>query len=521
MSARATRALSLSVTSILPLSVEPIIRALAARGGRGGNNWKGAAVVFSSIVFLGLFFPATFFAYYTVPTRWRNALLALASIIFYAWGEPRYVIIMLTSVAMNFWLARLIDRIERRRKLMLGAAITINLLLLGIFKYSGFLVDNINGLLSSFSVPPLVIEPIALPIGISFYTFHAISYLVDIYRRNAKPNRSLVDYSLYIMLFPQLIAGPIIRYKDIHTQLAQRTGTIDDINAGIVRFTIGLAKKVLVANQLGLMADAGFNVPATQIGPVVAWLSLVCYTLQIYFDFSGYSDMAIGLARMFGFRFPENFNYPYTATSIQDFWRRWHISLSTWFRDYLYIPLGGNRRGETRTLVNLWAVFLLTGLWHGASWNFVIWGAIHGFFLMMERVARNSRGESQFRIAAGLGRVYAMFVVMLAWVFFRASSLNQAVQFLQALAGHWPRAQWTVSAEAIYSNQAGVLIVAAMLLAGGLYAKLVTVTKRLWENLAERALDGWVRTAMVAPALVLCCMSLALGQYNPFIYFRF
>ena len=476
-------------------------------------------MVFSSVVFLGLFFPATFFIYCLVSARWRNALLALASIVFYAWGEPRYVIVMLASVSINFSLAHLIERAKRRRELILSAAIAFNLLLLGVFKYGSFLVDNINGLLAPLGVPSLILNPIALPIGISFYTFHAISYLVDIYRRNAKPNRSLVDYSLYIMLFPQLVAGPIIRYKDIHTQLAQRTSTIDDINAGIVRFAMGLAKKVLVANQLGLVADAGFNVPATQIGPVVAWVSLACYTLQIYFDFSGYSDMAIGLARMFGFRFPENFNYPYTATSIQDFWRRWHISLSTWFRDYVYIPLGGNRRGERRTLLNLWIVFLLTGLWHGAAWNFVIWGAVHGFFLMIERLAAHSR--AQLNVPVVVRRIYTVLVVMLAWVFFRASSLDQAVQFLQALAGHWPKAQWSVSAEQICSNQIGVLMIAAVLLAGGIYPRLVRITRGLWERLAERSLDGWARAAMVAPALILSSMSIALGQYNPFIYFRF
>ncbi len=332
-------------------------------------------MVFSSIVFLGLFLPVTFVAYYLAPVRFRNALLALASIVFYAWGEPRFVILMLGSVAMNFWGARLLDRTRARRR-VLGGLVGLNLLLLGIFKYANFAVDNLNALL----VPPaglsaISIKAVALPIGISFYTFHAISYLVDIYRRNATPNRNIVDYSLYIMLFPQLVAGPIIRYKDIHTQLARRDSTLDDITAGILRFTMGLAKKVLIANQLGLIADTGFNAPADQLGAAAAWFCLLCYTLQIYFDFSGYSDMAIGLGRLFGFRFPENFNYPYSARSIQDFWRRWHISLSTWFRDYVYIPLGGNRRGEGRTLLNLWIVFLLTGIWHGASWNFVVWGA--------------------------------------------------------------------------------------------------------------------------------------------------
>ncbi len=478
-------------------------------------------MIFSSIVFLGLFLPVTFFAYYLVPVRWRNVLLAIASVIFYAWGEPRYVILMIVSVAANFWLAIAIDRPGSRRVLLLATAIALNLVLLGVFKYSNFVVANIDWLLERFGIERIVLKPIDIPIGISFYTFHAISYLIDIYRRNVKPNKSIVEYGLYIMLFPQLVAGPIIRYKDVHTQLGKRVCSMDDVSAGIVRFTMGLSKKVLVANQLGLVADTAFNVPGDQLGAAVAWLGLVCYTLQLYFDFSGYSDMAIGLARMFGFRFPENFNYPYTATSIQDFWRRWHISLSTWFRDYVYIPLGGNRRGEGRTLVNLWTVFLLTGLWHGASWNFVIWGAVHGFFLMMERLARSGRGMRPVAVPLVVRRLYTVLVVMLAWVFFRAGSLEQALQYLQALAGYWPKARWTVSAEQVYSHQTGILLVVAVILAGGFYPWLTRVSAVLWRGLALRALDGWARVALVTPALILSSMSLALGQYNPFIYFRF
>ncbi|PTB22189.1 MBOAT family protein [Trinickia symbiotica] len=478
-------------------------------------------MIFSSIVFLGLFLPVTFFSYYLVPVRWRNVLLAIASVVFYAWGEPRYVILMIVSVAANFSLAIAIDRATSRRVLLLTAAVALNLVLLGVFKYGNFVVDNVDWLLERFGVERIVLKPIDIPIGISFYTFHAISYLIDIYRRNVKPNRSIVEYSLYIMLFPQLVAGPIIRYKDVHTQLARRACSIDDVSAGIVRFTMGLSKKVLIANQLGLVADTAFNVPGDQLGPAVAWLGLVCYTLQLYFDFSGYSDMAIGLARMFGFRFPENFDYPYTATSIQDFWRRWHISLSTWFRDYIYIPLGGNRRGEGRTLVNLWTVFLLTGLWHGASWNFVIWGAIHGFFLMMERLTRNGGRLRLAAVPVFVRRLYAVLVVMFAWVFFRAASLEQALQYLQALVGHWPKAQWTVSAEQVCSQQTGILLVVAAILAGGFYPWLARRSDALWRGLARRALDGWARLVLVTPALILSSMSLALGQYNPFIYFRF
>ncbi|MGN4068181.1 MBOAT family O-acyltransferase [Burkholderia gladioli] len=473
-------------------------------------------MVFSSIVFLGLFLPVTFVAYYLAPVRFRNALLALASIVFYAWGEPRFVILMLGSVAMNFWGARLLDRTRARRR-VLGGLVGLNLLLLGIFKYANFALDNLNALLVPAGLSAISIKAVALPIGISFYTFHAISYLVDIYRRNATPNRNIVDYSLYIMLFPQLVAGPIIRYKDIHTQLARRDSTLDDITAGILRFTMGLAKKVLIANQLGLIADTGFNAPADQLGAAAAWFCLLCYTLQIYFDFSGYSDMAIGLGRLFGFRFPENFNYPYSARSIQDFWRRWHISLSTWFRDYVYIPLGGNRRGEGRTLLNLWIVFLLTGIWHGASWNFVVWGALHGFFLMLERFGRNAG----LPVPRPLAQLYAMLVVMLAWVFFRTESLPQAGHYLLALVGHWPAAQQSVTLASLWSTQTLVLLVVAVLLALGAYPLLQRRLQPMWARLAALSLDGWLRAALVAPALILSAMSIALGQYNPFIYFRF
>lgn len=473
-------------------------------------------MVFSSMIFLGLFLPLAFVVYYLLPQRLSNTWLALASIVFYAWGEPRFVILMLLSVLVNFGLAIAIDR-SAYRKVLMFVAVSINLLLLAVFKYANFVVDNVNAIGAPWGMSPLVIKSIALPIGISFYTFHAISYLIDIYRRNVKPNRNIIEYSLYIMLFPQLVAGPIIRYKDIHTQLARRQASLDDISAGIIRFTMGLAKKVLIANPLGLVADAGFNVPGDQLGAGVAWLCLVAYTLQLYFDFSGYSDMAIGLGRMFGFRFPENFNYPYSAQSIQEFWRRWHISLSTWFRDYVYIPLGGNRRGGGWTLVNLWVVFLLTGLWHGASWNFVIWGALHGFFLMLERL----RHASPVRVPGAVAQGYTLLVVMIAWVFFRASSLEQALQYLQALVGYWPSEQWTVSMGGLVSSQTIVLFALSVPLAVGAYPALMRSGAPWFDRLRQRAVDGWLKAAFVAPALVLSCMSIALGQYNPFIYFRF
>lgn len=475
-------------------------------------------MVFSSIAFLGLFLPLTLLAYFLTPRSWRNVTLALASITFYAWGEPRFLILMIVSIAMNFRFAIALDKAKNRTRVV-GIGVAANLFILAVFKYTGFLFENVNSLLTPLGVSPLVVRPLPLPIGISFYTFHAISYLVDIYRKNAEPNRSLVDYTLYITLFPQLVAGPIVRYKDIQAQLRARLTTLDDVSAGALRFSMGLAKKVLIANQLGLVADAGFAVPAGQLDPAVAWFSLLCYTLQIYFDFSGYSDMAIGLARMFGFRFPENFNYPYAATSMQDFWRRWHISLSTWFRDYVYIPLGGNKGGRVKTLRNLWIVFLLTGFWHGATWNFVLWGAAHGALLTIERVV--SPISSRRRVSRVWHHAYVVIAVMLTWVLFRSDTIEHAGDFYRALFGVVVPTDPAVTVGSLYSTHLGVLLVVAVALAAQLYPKLLSATSDVRGKLRVLNVDGFLVAAFVVPLLVLSAMSIALGQYNPFIYFRF
>lgn len=495
------------------------------RTGRGAARFcplpgpllKRTIVVFSSIAFLGLFLPLTFAAYYLTPVARRNLALALASLIFYAWGEPRFLILMCLSIGINYRFAIAIETALHRKR-TIGIAIAINLLLLGAFKYAGFAVENFNALRSLAGLEAVVLKPLPLPIGISFYTFHAISYLVDIYRRNAKPSRNIVDYCLYITLFPQLIAGPIIRYKDIQAQIKARIASLDDISAGILRFTMGLAKKVLIANQLGVVADTGFSVPDGQLSTSVAWLSLVCYALQIYFDFSGYSDMAIGLARMFGFRFPENFNYPYLATSIQDFWRRWHISLSTWFRDYVYIPLGGNRLGATRTLLNLWIVFVLTGIWHGAAWNFILWGAAHGAFLTMERIFAGKGGMTPLQ--KPLSHVYTTAAILFTWVLFRADTLEHAGHFYRALCGLGTNSA-DVTFASLYSLQLGLTLLVAVTLAVGAYPRLCAWLMPIFTALRIRQLDGYATALCVAPLLILSLMSIALGQYNPFIYFRF
>src|SRR4051812_1626918 len=341
---------------------------------------------------------------------------------------------MLASIAFNYWMAILVDRVHgtpaaSRR---LAFAVTLNLVVLGIFKYANFFADNVNALLRAGGIEPVAVPRVLLPIGISFFTFHAISYVIDVSRRDASAQKSPVHAALYLLLFPQLIAGPIIRYRDIADQLARRIVSLDDFAYGVRRFVVGLGKKVLIANTVAGPADRIFSMPSAQLDAPHAWLGVLCYTLQIYFDFSGYSDMAIGLGRMFGFRFPENFRWPYIADTVQEFWRRWHISLSSWFRDYLYLPLGGNRVSPARVYRNLVIVFFLCGLWHGASWNFVVWGLFHGSFLVMERIglARAVR-----RMWTPLRHVYLLLVVMIGWVFFRADTLAGAVAFLKAMAG--------------------------------------------------------------------------------------
>lgn len=344
-------------------------------------------MLFTSTIFLYGFLPVLLAIYLITPWRFKNAVLALASLFFYFWGEVEYTWVFILSVIFNYIAGRILGSLnkDRQKTIILFAACTLNLLLLAYFKYANFIIDNVNVVLAQSSLPLLNIEKIHLPIGISFITFHAMSYLIDIRRGTSKDQRNPLDVLLYMSLFPQLIAGPIIRYHQISEQIKTRITTTAHIYLGLKRFTFGLAKKVLVANQLGIVADRIFSISGPDITTPLAWLGITAYSLQLYFDFSGYSCMALGLAMMFGFRFPENFNYPYISRSIQEFWRRWHISLSSWFRDYVYIPLGGNRGSIWRTYFNLVLVFFLCGLWHGASWNFVIWGLFHGCFLVLER----------------------------------------------------------------------------------------------------------------------------------------
>ncbi len=388
-------------------------------------------MVFSSLSFLLLFLPAALLIYFLSPRRARNAVLFIISLVFYAWGEPVYVVLMLFSTLTDYTIGRLMERWDAQpglRRAALIASLTINFGLLGFFKYSGLLVETVNGLFS-LSLP---VPRIALPIGISFYTFQTLSYSIDVYRRNCPAQRNIISFGCYVAMFPQLIAGPIVRYIDVCDALEHRRETWEGFYAGTGRFLCGMVKKVLLANGIGQLWEQAAAISPASLSALTAWLGAFAYAFQIYFDFSGYSDMAIGLGRMFGFTFPENFNYPYISRSVTDFWRRWHITLSTWFREYLYIPLGGNRVSPVRKVVNLLIVWLATGLWHGASWNFLAWGGYFGILLVLEKYA--FRGAIE-KLPAWLGRVLTGLLVLVGWVFFAHDSLADGAQYLLAMLG--------------------------------------------------------------------------------------
>ncbi|HWA99793.1 MAG TPA: MBOAT family protein, partial [Pirellulales bacterium] len=391
-------------------------------------------MLFSSPVFLFLFLPAVLLLHTLAPRAAKNAVLLACSLLFYAWGEFNYSVLMAAVIAMNHMFGLAVER-HRQHALagwLLGVCMVANLGLLGYFKYAGFVVDSGNSVLGWLGFAPLPHPEIILPIGISFYTFQAMSYVIDVARGAVRAQRNPIDLALYVALFPQLIAGPIVRYVDVAAELRDRHVGWSGFASGVQRFCLGLAKKMLLANSLGGVADIAFGLPDGSLPMTTAWLGIVCYALQIYYDFSGYSDMAIGLGQMLGFQFLENFNYPYAARSLTDFWRRWHISLSTWFRDYLYIPLGGNRHGTLRTAANLLVVFLLCGLWHGASWTFVLWGLFHGVFLSAERCGL---GRLLARLPSLFQHAYLLVAMLVGWVLFRANDLAHAWLYLQAMFG--------------------------------------------------------------------------------------
>jgi len=477
-------------------------------------------MVFSNLTFVCLFLPITLALYFSSPKWLHNAVLVFASIVFYIWGGRLAIVLVLISIGVNFFLGQAIASAgpERRTRLIRGS-VAGNLFVLIVFKYLDFVVDNANVVLDAYLHWKLPSPHIPLPIGISFFTFHIISYLVDVYRGVAPPQRSPVPFALYIINFPQLIAGPIVRYRPISAQLTDRTATFVDFETGVVRFAVGLAKKLLIANPIGAVADHLFALSPADLPVWGVWLAVVCYAIQIYFDFSGYSDMAIGMARMFGFRFPENFNYPYSAISIQDFWRRWHMTLSAWFRDYVYIPLGGSRGGFWPTARNLWLVFLLCGAWHGASWNFIIWGMWHGLFLSIERIGVVERTLS--RTPAVLRNIYVLVVVLVGWVFFRSLTLDQALDMLTRMFGLQQGSATMLSLSANVATPTVALIIVAAGFSYPVWPRLQNALHRTMGGPAPQVAYGVLRAGLVGAITLLCIATMTVDQNNPFIYFRF
>lgn len=459
------------------------------------------------MVFLCVFLPAAFCLHLLLPgMRAKNFLLVLASLVFYAYGEPIYVILLVASSSGNYILARLTGECPKIRKLTMTLAVVINLGLLVIFKYSGFLVETFNSVTGA-GIP---VPQVRMPIGISFFTFQALSYVIDVYRGDASVQKNFGKVLLYISFFPQLIAGPIVKYHDVEAEINNRKQTPEEIGKGIRRFIAGLSKKVLIANTMGLVADNLFGAAATGITGPGAWLGAVSYMLQIYFDFSGYSDMALGLGMMFGFHFHENFDYPYISASIREFWRRWHMSLSGWFKEYLYIPLGGNRRGKFRTVVNKMIVFVCTGIWHGASFNFLFWGIYHGFFLMLEEYIPFI-GKKGGKLKSFFQHVYALLVVCVGFVFFRADTMKQGCFWIREMFTDFG---WKASAMSLTLQQ--LTPVYLVTLAAALVAA-VPVNSMLKKY---KWYEGFTYVLSLA-GFALCVLSLAGGTYNPFIYFRF
>lgn len=466
-------------------------------------------MLFSSVPFLFYFLPAVMLCYFVAPKKLKNAVLLVFSLLFYAWGEPRYVFLMAFSIVMGYVFGLLIEKYRGKKtaKLLLAASVVISIGLLGYFKYADFFIGNFNAA-TGLSLPLL---KIALPIGISFYTFQILSYTIDVYRGNAKARRNIVDFGAYVALFPQLIAGPIVRYTDIDAELTERTHSFEKAAFGIERFVVGLGKKVLISNAFGELCSI-FRASGEK-SVLFYWVYAVAFTLQIYFDFSGYSDMAIGLGRIFGFHFPENFDYPYISRSITEFWRRWHMSLGSWFRDYVYIPLGGNRVSKPRWFFNIFAVWMLTGFWHGADWQFIAWGLMYAVLLIIEKLFFKKALE---RLPAVIGHIYVMFFVITGFVLFNAEGIGGAVSDICAMfgAGNLP----LVTAETLYYIRSYAVIFAVGII--GATPLLKSISDRIRSGKGERFF-GLLRPVLLCGVLLLVTAYLVDGSFNPFLYFRF
>ncbi len=473
-------------------------------------------MVFSSSLFLLYFFPIFLIVYYLLPRVAKNPFALLASIFFYAWGAPVFVFVVLGSIVLDFYLVKLMDKKSGSAKgWLLAASMTLNIGLLLYFKYANFFVDNANDILTSLGMNAVHWVRIALPIGISFFTFQKITYAVDVYRKVHAPLKLVSDYALYILMFPQLIAGPIVRYNEIADQLVDRSANenIDNRLTGFFRFVIGLSKKVLIANVLGEEVDIIFALGGDSIDSMTAWYGIIAYSFQIYFDFSGYSDMAIGIGRMIGFRFPENFNNPYISQSISEFWRRWHITLGRFMKDYLYIPLGGNKVSNGRMYFNLWVVFLISGFWHGAAWNFVIWGAFHGLFLIADRVFL-------LKVYKAIGKVPSIIItyliVLISWVFFRAETLPDAISYLDRMFSFTAIGDGIIFDSKFYT----ILIVAIFFAFWGGFKGIENWQVRLFgEKQSFRSIIWMILFSIIF--FVISLSAITSSGFNPFIYFRF
>ncbi len=466
-------------------------------------------MVFSSTIFLCVYLPLVLLGYYICPKKGRNLFLLIVSLVFYAWGEPKYVFLMIFSILVNYIFGRLMDKHrenKKRMKLLLVLSVVIDLGLLSVFKYTDFIITNVNAIFGA----NFDLLNIALPIGISFYTFQAMSYTIDVYRDDVRVQKNLIDFGMYITMFPQLIAGPIVRYADVQDQLADRSVTTADFSEGIMRFVVGLGKKVLLANQMGAVWSDIYALGG-DVSALMAWTGAIAYTFQIYFDFSGYSDMAIGLGRMFGFKFPENFRYPYQSVSITDFWRRWHITLSTWFKEYLYIPLGGNRRGLARQALNLLIVWSLTGFWHGAGWNFVMWGLYYFVILFIEKLFLLKALD---KLPKFFRHVYALLLIIIGWVIFASDDVSVLLPYLGSMFG----ANGAIGGMDVYTLLTkAVLLIICCIASTELPKKLFLSAAGAMNEKAAFTLKSVLMIALLALSMIL----LIGDSYNPFLYFRF
>ncbi len=473
-------------------------------------------MVFSSTLFLFLFLPIFFVVYYIVPTRLKNKVILLFSFLFYQWGAPTFVYLLLLITFIDFFIVQKMDQsIGKQRKQLLILSLLLNIGLLSYFKYANFFIENTNAILTAAGVENIAWTHVVLPIGISFFAFETLTYAIDVYRKVHKPLKSVLDYYTYILLFPKLIAGPIVRFHEIADQISDRSthDTFENRMIGFQRFVIGLAKKILIANVMATVADASFNASTANIGAYNAWLGIIAYSFQIYFDFSGYSDMAIGLGKMMGFQFIDNFNNPYNSASITEFWRRWHMSLGRWMRDYLYIPLGGNKGSKLRVFFNLWLVFLVSGLWHGAAWNFIAWGAFHGIFLIADKIFL-------LKFYARIGKfpsvIITYLITLFGWILFRADSITHAMIYVKELF----QFRHSNSLHNTNTYYVFILIFAFLFSFGALSSKIEKIQDQIYNG-------SLLKSHVYATSIVMFLLfSLTLvfvisANFNPFIYFRF